>query len=73
GTAGRGVDRHLRTLVWAAVIGYIVPVLALLLWPGDATALLLATILCRVAFGAEPTVFQTSLARREGAASDLAQ
>ncbi len=28
-----------------AVIGFIVPVLALLLWPGDAIALLLATIL----------------------------
>lgn len=73
GIAGWGVDRHLRTLVWAAVIGFIVPVLALLLWPGDATALLLATILWGVAFGAVPTLFQTALARRAGAAADLAQ
>ncbi len=73
GIAGWGVDRHLRTLVWAAVIGFIVPVLTLLLWPGDATALLLATILWGVAFGAVPTLFQTALARRAGAAADLAQ
>jgi predicted MFS family arabinose efflux permease len=30
GIAGWGVDRHLHALVWAAVIGFIVPVLALL-------------------------------------------
>lgn len=73
GIAGWGVDRHLRTLVWAAVIGFIVPVLTLLLWPGLATPLLLATILWGVAFGAVPTLFQTALARRAGAAADLAQ
>ncbi|MBN5111530.1 MFS transporter [Stenotrophomonas maltophilia] len=73
GIAGWGVDRHLRTLVWAAVIGFIVPVLALLLWPGEATAPLLATMLWGVAFGAVPTLFQTALARRAGAAADLAQ
>ena len=71
--AGWGVDRHLHALVWAAVIGFIVPVLALLVWPGMASALLLATILWGVAFGAVPTLFQTALARRAGAAADLAQ
>ena len=73
GIAGWGVDRHLRALVWAAVIGFIVPVLALLAWPGVASTLLLATILWGVAFGAVPTLFQTALARRAGAAADLAQ
>lgn len=71
--AGWGVDRYLHALVWAAVIGFIVPVLALLVWPGVASALLLATILWGVAFGAVPTLFQTALARRAGAAADLAQ
>ena len=73
GIAGWGVDRHLRALVWAAVVGFIVPVLALLLWPAQATPLLLATLLWGVAFGAVPTLFQTALARRAGAAADLAQ
>lgn len=73
GIAGWGVDRHLHALVWAAVIGFIVPVLALLVWPSVAAVLLLATILWGVAFGAVPTLFQTALARRAGAAADLAQ
>ena len=39
----------------------------------EPTPLLLATILWGVAFGAVPTLFQTALARRAGAAADLAQ
>ena len=73
GIAGWGVDRHLHALVWAAVIGFIVPVLALLVWPGVASALLLATLVWGVAFGAGPTLFQNALARRAGAAADLMQ
>jgi predicted MFS family arabinose efflux permease len=65
GIAGWGVDRHLRALVWAAVIGFIVPVLALLV-ARRGSALLLATILWGVAFGAVPTLFQTALARAPG-------
>ncbi|MBN7919690.1 MFS transporter, partial [Stenotrophomonas maltophilia] len=71
--AGWGVDRYLHALVWAAVIGFIVPVLALLVWPGVASALLLATILWGVAFGAVPRRSGTGSARRAGAAADLAQ
>jgi predicted MFS family arabinose efflux permease len=73
GIAGWGVDRHLRRLVWAAVVGFLLPVLALLLWPGAPGVLLPATIVWGVAFGAVPTLFQTALARRAGAAADLAQ
>jgi len=48
-------------------------VLALLLWPGVPQVLLLASVLWGVAFGAVPTLFQTAVARRAGAAADLAQ
>ncbi|SFS07568.1 Predicted arabinose efflux permease, MFS family [Stenotrophomonas maltophilia] len=71
--AGWGVDRHLHALVWSTVLGFIAAVMVLLLWPASATALLLATIVWGVAFGAVPTLFQTALARRAGAAADLAQ
>jgi len=73
GIAGWGVDRHLRALVWAAVAGFVLAVLALLLWPGVPQVLLLASVLWGVAFGAVPTLFQTAVARRAGAAADLAQ
>lgn len=73
GIAGWGVDRHLRALVWAAVAGFVLAVLALLLWPGVPQVLLLASALWGVAFGAVPTLFQTAVARRAGAAADLAQ
>lgn len=73
GIAGWGVDRHLRALVWASVLGFALAVAVLLLWPALPTLLLLATILWGVAFGAVPTLFQTALARRAGAAADLAQ
>ncbi|HYQ23704.1 MFS transporter [Stenotrophomonas sp.] len=73
GIAGWGVDRHLRTLVWAAVVGFVLAVVALLLWPGVPQVLLLASVLWGVAFGAVPTLFQTAVARRAGAAADLAQ
>ncbi len=67
------MDRHLRALVWAAVAGFVLAVLALLLWPGVPQVLLLASVLWGVAFGAVPTLFQTAVARRAGAAADLAQ
>jgi len=73
GIAGWGVDRHLRALVWAAVAGFVLAVLALLLWPGVPQVLLLASVLWGVEFGAVPTLFQTAVARRAGAAADLAQ
>ncbi|KAA8996541.1 MFS transporter [Stenotrophomonas cyclobalanopsidis] len=73
GIAGWGVDRHLRALVWAAVAGFVLAVLALLLWPGVPQVLLLASVLWGVSFGAVPTLFQTAVARRAGAAADLAQ
>lgn len=73
GIAGWGVDRHLRALVWAAVAGFVLAVVALLLWPGVPQVLLLASVLWGVAFGAVPTLFQTAVARRAGAAADLAQ
>ena len=73
GIAGWGVDRHLRALVWAAVAGFVLAVAALLLWPGVPQVLLLASVLWGVAFGAVPTLFQTAVARRAGAAADLAQ
>lgn len=71
--AAWGVDHHLRALVWAAVLGFVAAVLALLLWPQSARVLLLATALWGLAFGAVPALFQTALARRAGAAADLAQ
>ena len=73
GIAGWGVDRHLRALVWAAVAGFVLAVAGLLLWPGVPQVLLLASVLWGVAFGAVPTLFQTAVARRAGAAADLAQ
>ncbi|AWH20157.1 MFS transporter [Stenotrophomonas sp. ZAC14D2_NAIMI4_6] len=71
--AAWGVDQHLRALVWAAVLGFAAAALALLLWPGRPQVLLLATALWGLAFGAVPALFQTALARRAGAAADLAQ
>ena len=71
--AAWGVDHHLRALVWGAVLGFAVAVLALLLWPASARVLVLATALWGLAFGAVPALFQTALARRAGAAADLAQ
>ena len=73
GVAGWSVDRHLRALVWASVLVFLAAVMMLLLWPAVPAALLLAMILWGVAFGAVPTLFQTALARRAGAAADLAQ
>ncbi|KAF1014196.1 MAG: sugar efflux transporter [Stenotrophomonas maltophilia] len=71
--AGWGVDRHLRTLLWASVVGFLLAATLLLGWPAHPAVLLGATVLWGLAYGGTATLFQTALARRAGAATDLGQ
>ncbi|WMJ67654.1 MFS transporter [Stenotrophomonas sp. 24(2023)] len=71
--AGWGVDRHLRGLLWASVAGFGAAAMLLLGQVHLPALLWAAVVLWGLAFGGTATLFQTALARRAGAAADLAQ
>ncbi|MCC7634170.1 MFS transporter [Stenotrophomonas rhizophila] len=70
---GVWVDRWLHRLVIASTAGFALAALALAVWPGSALVLVLGTLAWGVAFGGVATQFQTAVARRAGAAGDIAQ
>ncbi|MDQ1093993.1 putative MFS family arabinose efflux permease [Xanthomonas sacchari] len=75
GIVGVGVwiDRWLRPLLLASITLFALAALALALWPRAPTLVATALALWGLAFGGCATLFQTAMARRAGAAADLAQ
>ncbi|MEG2803050.1 MFS transporter [Stenotrophomonas sp.] len=70
---GLWVDRRLWQLVVASTLAFVLAALAFALWPGSPVVLVAATVMWGLAFGGAPTQFQTAVARRAGAAGDIAQ
>ncbi len=75
GIAGVGVwiDRWLRPLLLASIALFALATLALALWPHAPPLATAALAVWGLAFGGCATLFQTAMARRAGAAADLAQ
>jgi predicted MFS family arabinose efflux permease len=70
---GAQIDRGMRPLVLASIALFLLATAMLALWPRHPVLLALAFGLWGLAFGGVATLFQTALARRAGAAADLAQ
>ncbi|MCD9030090.1 MFS transporter [Luteimonas sp. BDR2-5] len=70
---GTLIDRGIRRLLLASIAGFLLATAIMALSPRQPTVLAVATGLWGLAFGGVATLFQTALARRAGAAADLAQ
>jgi predicted MFS family arabinose efflux permease len=70
---GVWIDRWMRPLLLASIGLFALAALAMALWPRSPALLAAALAIWGLAFGGCATLFQTAIARRAGAAADLAQ